>query len=428
MELSSCLTRFQSSKSPICTTPSPQSNGTAQCKSIFHFTHPYQLSDNNHYRQSSDPWADLQRGLGNQLPSYSGSIANGCVQQLFMIKQKNRHVKTLLSIGGSAYSQQGVFSSAARTASTRRIFAKSAVKLLADWGFDGIDIAWDGVSTPAEAEALVELLMLCRLELDAYAAANKQDYRYLLSVATSASPQSYEHLFLKDMDSFVDIWNLMAYDYSGAASNVTAHQNNLYPDPGNLNATPANTDQAVNDYLAHGVRASKLLLGLALYGRTFQETEGLGKPFGGVGADDLSQAGAWPYRDLPKPGAQVHFNASVGATYSYDPATGELVSYDDARSAAAKARYVVDRQLGGAVFWEAASDKAGGESLVGAVERALGPLERSPNMLDYPQSRYANIKSGRPAVAVVPDGWGRLDWRQSLARATKGFPHFKAPV
>ncbi|WP_312134218.1 PKD domain-containing protein, partial [Leclercia sp.] len=58
------------------------------------------------------------------------------------------------------------------------------------------------------------------------------------------------------------------------------------------------------------------------------------------------------------------------APYLCNKATGELVSYDDARSVAAKGKYVLDKNLGGLFAWSIESDN--GDILNAMNESLLG--------------------------------------------------------
>ena len=64
--------------------------------------------------------------------------ASGCLGSFIALKRDNPHLKVLLSIGGGGNSSQN-FSSVAAAASTRDTFARSAVSLVKEGGFDGID-------------------------------------------------------------------------------------------------------------------------------------------------------------------------------------------------------------------------------------------------------------------------------------------------
>jgi chitinase len=261
---------------------------------------------------------------------------------------------------------------------------------------DGIDIDWEYPTTDEEARQFLLLLKETRAALDQYALNNKQRYHYLLTVAASANAKNYAIQLLEEMDPLLDAWHLMAYDYAGDWDKTTGNQANIYPDPENMEATKFNTEDAVKGYIARGISSSKIVLGMPLYGRSFMETSGMGAPFKSIGEGSIDK-GIWLYRDLPRPGANVHFDDGIGATYSYDADIQEIVSFDDDKSARMKANYILDRGLGGAVFWEASGDKTGDKSLVRLVANDMGELESSNNYLDFPQSQYDNIRKSMPS-------------------------------
>ncbi|KAJ3486223.1 hypothetical protein NLG97_g6661 [Lecanicillium saksenae] len=338
----------------------------------------------------SDSYADIQK-------QYAGaqkrdSQAQGNIEQIYTMKKQNRNMKALLSVGGFSYSAAGKFAPATSTVDGRRRFARSAVELIANWGFDGVDIDWEYPKDKSEAADFVSLLQETRYELDKYANDNNQTYRYLLTVAASAGPSHYKLLNLGAMDHFVDSWHLMAYDYAGSWDTTTGHQANVYADPKNKASTKFNTERAVDDYIAAGIEPGKIILGFPLYGRSFMQTSGMGESFNGVGQGSI-EPGIWLYKDLPRPGATVTVDHEVLAAYSYDPSAKTLISYDNAESANLKANYLMKKGLGGAVFWEASGDKPGKGSLISTLARSIWPLESSENMLEYPKSEYANIRA-----------------------------------
>ena len=78
-----------------------------------------------------------------------------------------------------------------------------------------------------------------------------------------------------------------SYDYAGSWLNFTDNQANLY---GGVR-TNTSTDKALKYYLANGATASKINLGMPLYGRAFENTDGLGQPYSGVSYNTTSTVG-----------------------------------------------------------------------------------------------------------------------------------------
>ncbi|KAH7163315.1 glycoside hydrolase superfamily, partial [Dactylonectria estremocensis] len=348
---------------------------------------------------SSDTWSDIEKRYSTDSWSEPGYNVYGCVKQLYVLKKKYRKFKTLLSIGGWTYSSK--FAPVAANPTKRKKFVASAVKLLADWGFDGVDVDWEYPSTASDANNYVLLLKELRAGLDDYAAKNNMKYRFIITVASAAGPAQYGVMNLKGMNPYVDAWHLMAYDYSGPWDRVTGHQANLYPSQANLMSSPYNTNKAVADYMAQGISASKIVMGMPLYGRSFAKTTGPGKPYTGVGGGSTvgqtTTPGIWLYKDLPRPGAQVTINSQAVGVWSFDAVSKEYVTYDNIHTARIKANYITNKNLGGAMYWEASGDKTGVDSIVKTVANQFGTLDTTQNMLWYPTSAYANMRAGMPS-------------------------------
>lgn len=346
---------------------------------------------------SSDTWSDLEKHYDTDSWNDVGTNAYGCVKQLFLLKKANRKMKVMLSIGGWTYSTN--FPAAASTATSRALFASSAVTLVKDWGFDGIDIDWEYPADATQAQNFVLLLQEVRSQLDAYAAQYAPGYHFLLTIASPAGPTNYNIMKLGTMAGIIDYFNLMAYDYAGSWDTTSGHQANLYNNPSNPTATKFNTDDAVKAYIAAGVPSSKIVLGMPIYGRSFENTAGIGQSYSGIGSGSWEN-GVWDYKALPKSGATVYTDSVAGATYSYDSSAKELISYDTPAMVQTKVSYLKSKGLGGSMFWEASGDKTDSSSLMLTSFNSLGgasALDSTQNLLSYPNSKYDNIKAGVPS-------------------------------
>ncbi|KAG6029031.1 Endochitinase 1 [Claviceps citrina] len=338
---------------------------------------------------SGDTYADLEKHYPSDSWNDVGHNAYGCVKQLFLLKRANRKLKVILSIGGWTWSTN--FPAVASSPATRSKFAKSAVTFMKDWGFDGIDVDWEYPANDTQATDMVLLLRTIRAELDAYAAKSAPGYHFQLSIAAPAGPEHYNKLHMTSLGHILDYINLMAYDFAGSWSNYSGHDANLYSAPRNVNAAPFNTDEALKAYIHGGVPAHKIVLGMPIYGRSFQDTDGIGKHYSGIGGGSWEN-GVWDYKVLPKDGAIVQYDSVAKGYYSYDNRTKELISFDTPSMIEEKVSYLRGKGMGGSMFWEASADRKGSDSLIATSFSSLGGLDSSDNLLDYPDSRYNNIQ------------------------------------
>jgi len=344
----------------------------------------------------SDAWADTEKHFAGDSWGETGTNLYGCFKQLYLLKKANRHLKVLLSIGGSSYSAN--FSAPASTNSSRSTFASSAVSLVTNLGLDGIDIDWEFPQNDTEATNMVLLLQSIREALDTYENSLSTPYHFQLTVACPTGPPNYQTLHLADMDQYVDFWFLMAYNYAGSWSNATSNQANLFASTSDPASTPFNTKDIVSYYIAKNIAANKIVLGMPIFGQSFEATDGLGKSFNGVGSGTW-QAGSYDFKALPLSGAAEFYDSATGSSYSYDATSKELVSYDNVAVAKQKAAFIQQMELGGAMWWESSADKVGSDSLIENVAEILGISNGSgsgysQNQLAYPYSTYENLRAG----------------------------------
>jgi len=94
------------------------------------------------------------------------------------------------------------------------------------------------------------------------------------------------------------------------------------------------------------------------------------------------------------PGAEEKYDAEAKASYSYDAAKRHLVSYDTCQMAREKAEWIKRQRLGGGMWWESSADKQGSESLIGNVVGVFAELEGKRNCVEYPHSKFENLRKG----------------------------------
>lgn len=291
---------------------------------------------------------------------------------LTALRADNPDLQVLLAIGGWG---AGHFSEAAATENGRLVFARTAVAMVRRFDLDGLDIDWEyptlpgpGIShAPADRDNFPLLLAAVREALDALSL--RTGKRYLLTFA-AADGEAARGLDLPRIVPLVDAIHLMTYDFHGSLGGGTGHHAGLHRSASAGDGV-RDSARAIDEFLAAGVPARKLLLGMAFYGKRFTgvspDNHGLHQAFDGEVAflswreirNDL----------LPETSFVRHWDADAQAAWLWNAERRIFISYEDPDALRAKVAYARERSLGGVMYWQ--HDQDDEEHLLDSVREAL---------------------------------------------------------
>ena len=301
---------------------------------------------------------------------------------LKVLRAQNPRLSVLLSVGG--WSGSTYFSDIAATDSARKRLSASCLEIVEKYGLDGLDIDWEypvtgGKPTDhkrrSDKENFVLLLKQVRTDLDAFG----HERHLLLTVASTGYRNHLNDLSLKEMSDALDWFNLMGYDFNEMEPKRTSHHSGLFAWSATSRVDPdarkyANSDAAVQWYLDHGVAAEKIVLGVPFYGQIWanvpEQNDGLYEPYKGRPEEE----GTLSYREIERnylPSYPRHWDDRVKVPWLYNKQTKIMSSYEDTQSITLKAQYVIQKDLGGMMFWDLGQDDSK-STLLDAIHRQLG--------------------------------------------------------
>jgi len=259
-------------------------------------------------------------------------------------------VKMIMSLGG--WGNCAGFPGMTSTLANRSRFISQVVSFCLTNAYDGVDIDWEFIASPAEQANFVLFIQ------EISAALRSQSPKLLLTMAAPSDAYYGQWINFEQLAADFDFIGFMTYNFHGPWSDHSGHNSPLYADAGD---TCGSVDETFQYARQRQVPLGKLLLGVPFYGRSF-DCGGLGLPF--TASTDYSYTAAM---DLPAAGWSRIWDATAQVPYLRRPDAGMIVCFDDAQSVGAKCNYVKNRQSAGIIIWELTQDCRNGTSELLAV-------------------------------------------------------------
>lgn len=287
------------------------------------------------------------------------------------------------------------------------------------------------------------LLKRLREKLDSAGLADNR--KYLLSIAAPASSWTLGGMKLSEHCKYIDYLNIMSYDLHGAWNHFVGPQSAVYasnsdPETSMLDQPTLNIDWAVK-YYSGSIHPSKINVGVPYYSRgwtqvsgginglwgtspqqnhtyvyqhngtTYTKTQTIGKGAGGIdgiwndpapepdaGANPLwhvlnllANPGTATYNYLqggPLSGSQTNLNGyqrffdnTTKTVWAWNAGKQTFLTYEDTASLHHKLDYIVNRGIGGMMFWELSGDYS--------YDAQLGYYTAGYDMTNYAYNYFA---------------------------------------
>lgn len=352
-----------------------------------------------------DPWNDLEDNYGK-----------GAMRRFTNLKRQNPDLKTLVAIGG--WNEGSIkYSKMAADASARARFVDSVVAFLAKYNFDGLDMDWEYPgSRGGSSYDKQNFVALLRDLHQAFA-----PHGYLLTAAVSAGKTFADAAYdIAQVSKYLDLINLMAYDYHGGWESQTGHNAPLFHSPKHDKTNELatlNVNWSVNYWLQNGAPREKIMLGVGSYGRSFtldrQSETGIGAaasqkgragPYtrepGSLGYNEICEA----FKRQPSKWTIVR-EPDYLAPYAYDNER-QWVGYDDVESLRLKAQFAKSMGLGGMMMWSIETDDFLGTCHNGEKFPLLNTIKRVLNNMDPMRPAAGNrttttTTTARPTTTAI---------------------------
>lgn len=309
--------------------------------------------------EGTDAWAD-ENLLEGEITDWNISPKTHRPNTSIVALAHNAGKKVLISIGGWTLSKN--FPKIAASDSARQKFVNECQRLIKKYNIDGVDIDWEypGYAehggTAADKDLFTKLITEIRQSFDDLTL--KTHKIYLLTAAFGAAASNMDNIDWAAVTPKLHSINLMTYDFSGTWSGEAGHNAPLFaPDDNSADGAVKRLVQTYN------VPSNKICMGIAFYGRSVKTKTSpiLRGPQTGKADKTIfrvDDGAPMYYSVLTKKRFFVeHWDSVAQVPYLTGKNTLKtFVSYDNVRSVALKAQYIIDKDLCGTILWDLTGD------------------------------------------------------------------------
>lgn len=282
----------------------------------------------------------------------------GLYERVTSLKLVNPNLKVLIAVGGWSFGTER-FKTMSANRYNRQLFIFSALEFLRERNFDGLDLDWEFPKGTDDKKNFVDLLKELREAFDAEAK-EKRLPKLLLTAAVSAGSETVRGGYdVAPIGSYVDFINVMSYDFHGKWESKTGHNAPLFAPAGETEwRKQLSMDFGIKLWERMGAPKSKLVVGLATYGRSFTlsnpSQHGMNAPTsgGGKAGEFTRESGFLAFYeicDMLKQGATYYWDEEQAVPYAVHG--DQWVGFDDELSIRNKVKWLNEQGYAGAMVW-----------------------------------------------------------------------------
>ena len=174
---------------------------------------------------------------------------------------------------------------------------------------------------------------------------------------------------------YLDFVNMMTYGMTSSSGQYhnSLYKNSSYKDSANkcgYTLVSCSIVESIEIYDSYNVPHSKIIVGLAFYGiKQSREYDSSTNTYGSWGKGGSIFYTSIKNNYLNNPDYTYVYDTRCGVPYLISKDRTVFISFDDVRSIKEKCNYVLDRKIGGVMYWENGCDTTG--DLIGAINSVL---------------------------------------------------------